>query len=236
MYHINMSIDPYTGKTPSYCFVELVTKEQADRAMLKLNGKQFLGRPVKVGPGVARSKNKRPREAAFPQYTGYRSACVRSLDAEKDTLSKVGDYSLEDCLACQTTIRLTPMSASFSRDTACAYCPFRLKFLRATDNFEETLSVRSSSHEHPLLVIQALVTIAILSTIFLPPRRRIVPRKQRMAGRLGASKWDSSLQIFLTLKNLGKQRRGTKSSWRSLGKCATSSSLQPIERHANNLG
>ncbi len=55
-----MSIDPYTGRNPSYCFVELATKEQADRAMLELNGKDLLGRPVKVGPGVARSRNNRP--------------------------------------------------------------------------------------------------------------------------------------------------------------------------------
>lgn len=58
--HINISIDPYTGRNPSYCFVELATKEQADRAMLELNGKECLGRPVKMGAGVARSKNKRP--------------------------------------------------------------------------------------------------------------------------------------------------------------------------------
>lgn len=60
--HINMSIDPYSGRNPSYCFVELATKEQADRAMLELNGKECLGRPVKVGPGVARSRNKLPRD------------------------------------------------------------------------------------------------------------------------------------------------------------------------------
>ena len=62
--HINMSIDPYTGRNPSYCFVEVATKEQADRAMLELNGRDFLGRPVKVGPGVARSRNKRPQEGS----------------------------------------------------------------------------------------------------------------------------------------------------------------------------
>lgn len=58
--HINMSIDPYSGRNPSYCFVELATKEQADRAMLELNGRDLLGRLVKLGPGIARSKNRRP--------------------------------------------------------------------------------------------------------------------------------------------------------------------------------
>ncbi|CAF9942587.1 MAG: hypothetical protein ALECFALPRED_009829 [Alectoria fallacina] len=60
--HINMSIDPYSGRNPSYCFVELATKEQADRAMLELNGRELLGRPLKLGRGVARSRNRRPRE------------------------------------------------------------------------------------------------------------------------------------------------------------------------------
>ena len=56
-----MSIDPFSGRNPSYCFVELATKEEADRAILEMNGKECLGRPIKVGPGVARSKNKRPQ-------------------------------------------------------------------------------------------------------------------------------------------------------------------------------
>lgn len=57
-----MSIDPYTGRNPSYCFVEVATKEQADRAMLELNGREILGRPVKLGPGIAGSKTRRPRD------------------------------------------------------------------------------------------------------------------------------------------------------------------------------
>lgn len=59
-----MSIDPYSGRNPSYCFVELATKEQADRATLELNGRELLGRPVKLGPGIARSKNRRPIETS----------------------------------------------------------------------------------------------------------------------------------------------------------------------------
>ena len=57
--HINMSIDPYTGRNPSYCFVELSSKDQADKAILELNGRDVLGRAVKVGSGVA-SKGRKP--------------------------------------------------------------------------------------------------------------------------------------------------------------------------------
>jgi RNA recognition motif-containing protein len=56
---IDISIDPFTGRNPSYCFVELKNKEQADRAMLELNGKEMLGRPVKIGPGVTKSSRDR---------------------------------------------------------------------------------------------------------------------------------------------------------------------------------
>lgn len=56
-----MSTDPYTGRNPSYCFVELKTKDQADEAMCKLNGQDLLGRPVRIGPGVANSDRRRQR-------------------------------------------------------------------------------------------------------------------------------------------------------------------------------
>lgn len=55
-----MSTDPYTGRNPSYCFVELETKEQADQAMQELNGNNILGRPVKIGPGVVAKSRGRP--------------------------------------------------------------------------------------------------------------------------------------------------------------------------------
>ncbi|EEH36401.2 hypothetical protein PAAG_06819 [Paracoccidioides lutzii Pb01] len=52
---IDISIDPFTGRNPSYCFVELETKQQADLAIMELNGKDMLGRPVKIKPGIPKS-------------------------------------------------------------------------------------------------------------------------------------------------------------------------------------
>lgn len=52
---INMSTDPFTGRNPSYCFVDLETAEVASQAMAELNGKEVLGRPVKINPGVKKS-------------------------------------------------------------------------------------------------------------------------------------------------------------------------------------
>ena len=52
---IDIAIDPFTGRNPSYCFVDLRTKEHAERAMVELDGREILGRPVKIKPGVVKS-------------------------------------------------------------------------------------------------------------------------------------------------------------------------------------
>ncbi|KIW93042.1 uncharacterized protein Z519_06891 [Cladophialophora bantiana CBS 173.52] len=51
---ISMSTDPFTGRNPSYCFVDVESPEEAQRAMSELNGMDVLGRPVRVSPGVAK--------------------------------------------------------------------------------------------------------------------------------------------------------------------------------------
>lgn len=63
---MNMSIDPYYGRNPSFGFVELISKAQADSAMQELNGKILLGRPVKLGPGVASSKKRKATSQSAP--------------------------------------------------------------------------------------------------------------------------------------------------------------------------
>lgn len=58
---IDIAVDPFTGRNPSYCFVDLRTKEHAERAMTELDGHDMLGRPVRIKPGVAKS-SERPAE------------------------------------------------------------------------------------------------------------------------------------------------------------------------------
>jgi len=53
---ISMSIDPFTGRNPSYCFVELESKDAADDAMQKLDGTVILSRMMKVRPCVPKSQ------------------------------------------------------------------------------------------------------------------------------------------------------------------------------------
>ncbi|KAL3451634.1 hypothetical protein BJX65DRAFT_222280 [Aspergillus insuetus] len=59
---IDISIDPFSGRNPSYCFVDLQTKELAERAMNELDGSDLLGRPVKIKPGVVKSASERAQQ------------------------------------------------------------------------------------------------------------------------------------------------------------------------------
>ena len=52
--NVNISTDPFTGRNPSYCFVDLGSADEAARAITELNGVDVLGRSLKVSPGVAR--------------------------------------------------------------------------------------------------------------------------------------------------------------------------------------
>jgi RNA recognition motif-containing protein len=49
---ITMSVDPMTGRNPSYCFVDFTTKEAAAQAIETFSGQVFMRRPLKVKPGV----------------------------------------------------------------------------------------------------------------------------------------------------------------------------------------
>ncbi|KAK4940266.1 hypothetical protein LTR10_019586 [Elasticomyces elasticus] len=52
--NVNISTDPFTGRNPSYCFVDLDSADEAARAISELNGVDVQGRTLKVSPGVAR--------------------------------------------------------------------------------------------------------------------------------------------------------------------------------------
>jgi len=45
---VDMTIDPLSGRNPSYCFAELFSVEEAQRALSALPGASFMGRPLKV--------------------------------------------------------------------------------------------------------------------------------------------------------------------------------------------
>ncbi|KAL4803170.1 hypothetical protein BDV18DRAFT_44169 [Aspergillus unguis] len=59
---IDIAIDPFSSRNPSYCFVDLSTKESAERAMAELDGADLAGRPVRIKPGVVKSASERQQQ------------------------------------------------------------------------------------------------------------------------------------------------------------------------------
>ncbi|KAK3078589.1 hypothetical protein LTS18_007124, partial [Coniosporium uncinatum] len=49
---LDMSMDPFSGRYPSYCFVELPSCEDASRAMQDVAGQLIMNRPVKIKPAT----------------------------------------------------------------------------------------------------------------------------------------------------------------------------------------
>lgn len=67
---IDISIDSFTGRNPSYCFVELQNEELANQAMLELTNSDLLGRPVKLKPCVQKRENwKKDQPVTFYRWT-----------------------------------------------------------------------------------------------------------------------------------------------------------------------
>ncbi|KAH8805825.1 hypothetical protein F5884DRAFT_460712 [Xylogone sp. PMI_703] len=79
---INMSVDPMTGRNPSYCFIDFASKELADRVMTKYDGRDFMRRPLKVRPGV-KSGTGTGRYDMPPRQHGSNNAGDQSPSAKR---------------------------------------------------------------------------------------------------------------------------------------------------------
>lgn len=71
---VSISTDPFTGRNPSYCFVDVESSDEARRAIDELNGAEVLGRRVRVSPGVARKSN------AGQDGDGARESRIKTYD------------------------------------------------------------------------------------------------------------------------------------------------------------
>jgi RNA recognition motif-containing protein len=67
---LSMSVDPFTQRNPSYCFLDFETAEDAARATEAMNGKELLGREIKVNPGVRRQQGDGERRTRDFNQTG----------------------------------------------------------------------------------------------------------------------------------------------------------------------
>ncbi|KAI0096842.1 RNA-binding domain-containing protein [Hypoxylon sp. NC0597] len=82
---IHISIDHFTGRNPSYCFVEFPDRETADRAMSTLEGKLLLGREVKCRPCIPKGGASEGRQNASLDRWGRWSGEKNGRDGEDES-------------------------------------------------------------------------------------------------------------------------------------------------------
>ena len=66
----NVIVDPLTKQSKKYGFVKFGNFEESQRAMIEMNGKYILSRPVKLNVGFKKSAMPQPAQAT-PYGTGY---------------------------------------------------------------------------------------------------------------------------------------------------------------------
>ncbi|KAK4207092.1 hypothetical protein QBC37DRAFT_434022 [Rhypophila decipiens] len=95
---IHISVDPISGRNPGYCFVEFLTKDEADRALTELQGMTVFDRPVKLGPCHPKSNTRTtgadsPRREARSGNAGTWGSSSPSTN--KPTFQRWGDWNGE---------------------------------------------------------------------------------------------------------------------------------------------
>ncbi|KAI0424956.1 RNA-binding domain-containing protein [Xylaria sp. FL1042] len=68
--NIHISIDSFTGRNPSYCFVEFPDADSAKKAMETLEGKELLGREVKCRPCQPKGSGSGSKPSEAPSRWG----------------------------------------------------------------------------------------------------------------------------------------------------------------------
>ncbi|KAI3323858.1 RNA-binding domain-containing protein [Xylariaceae sp. AK1471] len=81
--NIHISIDPFTGRNPSYCFVEFPDADSAKKAMEILEGKELLGREVKCRPCQPKGSGSGGKPSEGPNRWGQWSGDKDGQDQSK---------------------------------------------------------------------------------------------------------------------------------------------------------
>ncbi|KAI0403442.1 hypothetical protein F4802DRAFT_289352 [Xylaria palmicola] len=81
--NIHISIDPFTGRNPSYCFVEFPDADSATQAMGILEGKELLGREVKCRPCQPKGSGSGGKQSEAPNRWGHWSGEKEGDDQSK---------------------------------------------------------------------------------------------------------------------------------------------------------
>lgn len=80
-----------TGRNPSYCFVELASPDEANRAMHELNGKEVMGRPAKININTPK-RDKDRSDGARPVLSYDRSWRPQAIPARSVPEEKGSPY------------------------------------------------------------------------------------------------------------------------------------------------
>jgi RNA recognition motif-containing protein len=80
-----MSIDPFSGRNPSYCFVDLDENEDIDTVIQRLRGYPIRGRPIKINYDAGKRQQRTPRRFETRSENGERR-CFDFTLTEKSPL------------------------------------------------------------------------------------------------------------------------------------------------------
>ncbi|KAL9113484.1 MAG: hypothetical protein Q9227_002525 [Pyrenula ochraceoflavens] len=133
--NLDMSIDPFSGRNPSYCFVDFATPGEASRAMSLLNGLKLSGRAVKIKPGVP----KKPiGEVPKPRIKSYGAAG----HLEKWSSGHLDDGIFEKITTSQLLFVLMLLKAEIASSDSNSYRPTFDRWTRedAADHWQKPLS------------------------------------------------------------------------------------------------
>ncbi|KAI0452944.1 RNA-binding domain-containing protein [Xylaria acuta] len=135
--NIHISIDSFTGRNPSYCFVEFPDADSAKAAMEVLEGKELLGREVKCRPCQPKGSGSGGKPSEAPSRWGQWSG-----EKQTDDLSRL--KNLDRYRQDQTGKRLYVGGLPRMHDQAT-------NFAEMTELFKdfklEAISKRVSAHE-----------------------------------------------------------------------------------------
>ena len=65
---VRLIMDKFSGKSRGFCFIEMPNKDEAQKAIDEMNGKEFMGREIKVSeakPKIDRGRGGRGRGGGF---------------------------------------------------------------------------------------------------------------------------------------------------------------------------
>ena len=81
--NIDISIDPFTGRNPSYCFVDIAHSHDASRALETIQGQNVRGRSVRINFNTKkRRKTTRPNTKTYD--LGWKAKDIPANDVNED--------------------------------------------------------------------------------------------------------------------------------------------------------